>query len=281
MSYDAKVLEIIIASPSDVVREREVVREVIADWNAVNAREREIVLLPLGWDSHSSPELGTRPHQLINDRVLSRADLLVGIFWTRVGSPTGNAVSGTVEEIEEHVRANKPAMLYFSRVSIPPDQIDRGQHESLERFRSWAVAQGLVEVFNDLEELRKKFSRQLPITLQTNPYLRNLLPELANAGAPPAESLTAISEGPRQLLIEASSSSDGSIIVRDTIKGYQIRTNGKQFVQDSPQSSAQWMAAVDALLSAGLIRDKDGSGRIYLMTDTGYRAAKMLGRIGP
>jgi hypothetical protein len=40
VAYDAKVIEIIIASPSDVSEERRIVREVIAEWNALNALER-------------------------------------------------------------------------------------------------------------------------------------------------------------------------------------------------------------------------------------------------
>ena len=36
------------------------------------------------------------------------------MFWTKLGTPTGVADSGTVEEIDQFVEANKPAMLYFS-----------------------------------------------------------------------------------------------------------------------------------------------------------------------
>jgi hypothetical protein len=50
---------------------------------------------------------------VINRQVLADCDLLVAIFWTRIGSPTGSALSGTVEEIEKHLKAEKPAMLYF------------------------------------------------------------------------------------------------------------------------------------------------------------------------
>jgi hypothetical protein len=38
MAYDAKAIEIMIASPSDVVNERQAVREIIAEWNAVHSR---------------------------------------------------------------------------------------------------------------------------------------------------------------------------------------------------------------------------------------------------
>ena len=37
----------------------------------------------------------------------------------------------TVEEIEEFVRSNKPAMLYFSRCPVDPTKINQEQHARL------------------------------------------------------------------------------------------------------------------------------------------------------
>ena len=46
MAYDAKALEIFIASPSDVAAERTAVRDAIAGWNAVYSREQKVILMP-------------------------------------------------------------------------------------------------------------------------------------------------------------------------------------------------------------------------------------------
>jgi len=51
MAYDAKAIEVIIASPGDVDDERQIVRDVISEWNAVHARQRSLVLLPLAWET--------------------------------------------------------------------------------------------------------------------------------------------------------------------------------------------------------------------------------------
>jgi hypothetical protein len=144
MAYDAKAVEIMIASPSDVAQERQIVREVVAEWNAIHSRARTVVLMPVSWETHSAPELSGRPQQMINDRVLAHADLLVGIFWTRVGTPTGKAISGSIEEIEEHRRHGKPVMLYFSNAPVVPDSIDQSQYEQLKQFKKWAAGEGIV-----------------------------------------------------------------------------------------------------------------------------------------
>ena len=135
MGYTATVIEIMIVSPSDVSKERNIIRDVISDWNATHARDRSVVLLPLSWETHTSPEMRDRPQEIINRQLLYDADLLVAVFWTRLGSPTGVAPSGTVEEIEKHLNADKPAMIYFSSAPVHPDSIDNGQYSALKAFK--------------------------------------------------------------------------------------------------------------------------------------------------
>jgi hypothetical protein len=67
MPYQATVLKIMIASPSDVSIERGIIREALYEWNAVNSDMRKIVLLPVAWETHSSPEMGEPPQKIINN----------------------------------------------------------------------------------------------------------------------------------------------------------------------------------------------------------------------
>jgi hypothetical protein len=165
MAYSANVVEIMIASPDDVVKERQVVQDVIYEWNCINSAERHIVLLPLRWETHSAPLMGIRPQEVINKQVLERADILIGVFWTRIGTATGESISGTVEEIERHVKGGKRAMLYFSTTPLRPDNIDAKQYDELKSFRSLCEKSGLVETYDGLSEFRNKLARQLQITL--------------------------------------------------------------------------------------------------------------------
>jgi hypothetical protein len=96
MSYSANVYNVMIASPGDVAKEKQLAREVVLKWNDLHSKQTKIVLLTISWETHSSPELGDRPQAIINKQVLKDADLLIGIFWTRIGTPTGKAESGTL-----------------------------------------------------------------------------------------------------------------------------------------------------------------------------------------
>jgi hypothetical protein len=166
MAYDARVYRILIASPSDVADEREIAVRVIQEWNDLHSYNRNITLLPLRWETHVAPEYGARPQEVVNRAIVDECDLLVGIFWTRIGSTTGEADSGTLEEIERVGKAGKPIMLYFSRVAVDPENIDTEQIEKLKAFKTATFPTGLVEVYKKIIEFRDKFSKQLQIKIR-------------------------------------------------------------------------------------------------------------------
>src|ERR1039457_1398145 len=154
-----------IASPSDVPQERRIARDVISEWNTIHAKDKRTVLMPVGWETHSVPDTGDRPQAIISVQLLKDADLLVAMFWTRIGTPTGASRSGTVEEIEEHIGAGKPAMIYFSSAPVRPDSIDNDQYSALQVFKESLRARGLFEQYESLSEFRTKFARQLAQTI--------------------------------------------------------------------------------------------------------------------
>lgn len=68
-----------IASPSDVATERRNIRDVIHEWNAIHSEDQQIVLMPLGWETHASPKMGDSAQNIINKQVLDRCDLLIAV----------------------------------------------------------------------------------------------------------------------------------------------------------------------------------------------------------
>ena len=115
MAYTATIIQVMIASPGDVNEERDLIRQSLYDWNSINSPAEKVVLLPVSWETHAAPDLAGRGQRLINERLLSNCDLLVGVFWTRLGTPTGEHASGTVKEIKTHVASGRTAMVYSHR----------------------------------------------------------------------------------------------------------------------------------------------------------------------
>jgi hypothetical protein len=161
MSFKSQTYHVLIASPSDLAEERGAATNAVHDWNAQHAVSESTVLLPVKWETHASPHSGVRPQQAINDQLVRGCDILIGMFWTRLGTSTGVAESGTVEEIDQFVAAGKPAMLYFSSRPIDPNQIDLRQHRKLKSFKQGTYKRALTGSFSAVEELRQTLLRDL------------------------------------------------------------------------------------------------------------------------
>jgi hypothetical protein len=166
MPFRATVIRVLIASPSDTAAARLVVVEVMEDWNSLNAEEAGVMLLPVRWERDATPEMGDRPQAIINRQLVEAADLLIGIFWTRLGTPTSEAESGTAEEIELFIKSGKPVLLYFSSEPVVPESVDPNQYAPLTDFRKGLEGRGLVDRFASPEELRRKVTAALTRTIR-------------------------------------------------------------------------------------------------------------------
>lgn len=163
MPYVATIFNVLIASPSDVPNERQAIAESLHEWNSLHSQSTSMALLPVMWESHSAPSMADRPQGIINELVVKSCDMLIGAFWTRLGSPTGVEDSGTVEEIKWFLKQGKPVMLYYSDAPVQPSRIDKGQLEKLEEFKKSIRNKGIQEQYSSIEELKSKLSRQLTI----------------------------------------------------------------------------------------------------------------------
>ena len=264
-----------IASPTDVARERTIIRETVYEWNIIHSEKRKIVLLPIGWETHSVPAMGDRPQALLNKQILSKCDILVGVFWTRIGTSTGAYESGTVEEIEEHIAAQKPAMLYFSNAPVVPTSIDSAQYAVLNEFREKCKTRGLYSNYSDVNDFKHTFYRQLQLKLNESDFL----PPSKKDSSPQPSALPDIpsfSKEAQALLIEASKDSHGGIMRLEHTNGLIVQTNGKGFVPDnSPRDSAIWESALKELESAGFVLS-DSDRQFFKMTRKGYDIAEII-----
>ncbi|MGD0483322.1 MAG: DUF4062 domain-containing protein [Gemmatimonadales bacterium] len=276
MPYGALVYNVMIASPSDVAKERQIVRDVVLEWNAINSKDRGVVLAPVAWETHASPEMGDRAQAIINKQLLHDCDILVAVFWTRLGSPTGESSSGTVEEINEHIAANRPALIYFSDEPVHPSSVHEGQYRALREFKAECTARGLYESYSTITEFREKIARQLAQTvIRTFPARPQAAPAAPNAPPPPP--LPAISADARELLLAAADDPRGLVMHLRVMGGPLLQTNSREFIeQASARSAARWMAAQRELQQLGLLEDRSGKGEIYYVTLKGFDTADRL-----
>lgn len=277
MSYSADVYKVMIASPSDVSAERSIVREVLSEWNVVNSDARRQVLLPIGWETHSVPEMGDRPQALINKQILHDCDLLVGVFWTRIGTATGAYASGTVEEIEEHIKTGRPTMLYFSSAPVLPDSVDADQYRRLKEFKLSCQSRGLYEPYGDVQDFRTKLYRQLQLKVNRDAYFRTA----AEPTGPPTilelEPRPTLSKEAAFLLKECVADPAGQLLHLSHLSGYVLQVRGKNLIEDNNERSrAIWTAALEELENDDLLAAVGSKRNIFKVTRKGYEIADQL-----
>jgi len=284
--YQASAVKVMIASPSDVAPERDAARDVLREWNVIHSEDKKIVLMPIGWETHARPTMGERPQAIINKQVLEGCDVLVAMFWTRIGSPTGTAVSGTVEEIHEHVAAGKPTMIYFSSAPVVPGNIDQAQWQALVGFRTWCEERGLVETYESLADFRQKLARQIAQLVidkfrvegigegPKDEAIQFALEQLARTQNP---IFTQLTKEARELLVEAAKDKSGVLMRLRTFGGTFVQTNGRQFSEaGNSRSEALWEGALDQLRENGLVQDAGHKGEVFRLTNRGYEIADLL-----
>ncbi|MGT2502175.1 hypothetical protein ACVOMS_17615 [Bradyrhizobium guangxiense] len=283
MSYAATIFNVMIASPGDVNEERALARDIINEWNAIHSASRAMALMPIGWETHSHPSMDDRPQGVLNGQILEDADLLVAIFWTRIGSPTGEAVSGSVEEIERHLKAGKPAMIYFSSAPVRPESVIEKQYQALVEFKKQLETRGLYEVYDTPSAFAEKFRRQLATKINND-----LLFHVEGAGVgretlindvlrEAAEKIPALSDEAKTLLVEASKDNNGTLIYSRFLSGESLSTNGKEFLENAtPRDRARWEGALRDLEMHDLIKDQGYKGEIFELTREGYDVAELL-----
>lgn len=272
MAYPATVYNVMIASPNDVQEERDAVRESVARWNAIHSKDQSIVLLPVGWETQSSPEMGDHPQNILNRQILEPSDLLVGLFWTRVGTPTDHYVSGSVEEIRRHVDAGKPAMLYFSNRPVRLDNVDEEQRKELQGFKDWCSQNGLLGECEDLPDFREKFYDHLQLKLNSHPYFQNTaVPEIQPS---PSDLESSLSNQARNLLVVFA---EGDGKVRHKVKSLEeiIEGGGKRLVDsEAIRGFLLCKEAIEELQQKEIIEDisyRESTGMMSNRTDIIYR----------
>jgi hypothetical protein len=280
MSYFATVYNVMIASPGDVIKERDIIREVLAEWNSSHSKTRNIVLMSIGWETHSVPEMGNRPQAIINKQILKDCDLLVGVFWTRIGTSTGEFDSGTIEEIEEHLKASKPAMLYFSNSPVKPDSVNPEQYKRLLEFKKSCQTRGLYQPYNAIDEFRAIFSKHIQQKMNQPEYLTSKLPNVYEGIMEPSNSVIPnLSNEAKSLLLETSKDPIGHIIRAEAGVSLTIMTNHKAFLQRSTNArdKALWEGVIEELEKNKLIQEAVKNQRYsFKLTRKGYEVVDLI-----
>lgn len=159
-------VKVMIVSPSDVPKkQREIVKNALYHWNEINFKSN-IVFSVLGYDINAHADSGSHPQESLNHQLLEQADLIIAIFWTKLGTPTREYSSGSEEEISKHLEKGKKALIYFSNEKIEPkllrDSERQEQYDKLKKYRESIKN----ETFSKEFSTNKKFETEVTTDIQ-------------------------------------------------------------------------------------------------------------------
>lgn len=164
MTQPVTMIRVFWSAPGDIADECAAFFETVSQWNDSHSAAQSAVLKPVAWKTDTFPTVG-RPQAVINEQALEGSDILVAVFWSRFGTPTGQADSGTEEEIRQSVAAGRTVMLYFCEREIPPGAADAKQLRRLARFKAEFRRSALVQSYRETEDFRRAFAQHLALAV--------------------------------------------------------------------------------------------------------------------
>ena len=164
MSDQLRSLRLVIASPGDVRQERDTVSRVVDEINQYGISvDYKLTIKVVRWETDAWPGFHPEGPQGLIDPVIDieNSDLVVGIFWKRFGTPTAEARSGTVHELQHAIdawrRKGSPlVMIYFSQQPYTPQSKEETeQWGQVINFRDHFPEKGLWWGYETPEEFQK------------------------------------------------------------------------------------------------------------------------------
>lgn len=275
---NARLYRIMIGCPSDIKAEVQVAKDVILEWSVLNAETQGITLLPLHWKDNSYPVADNPPQKSLNKQLVDKSDLLVCIFAAKIGQPTDTAESGSIEEIEEHIKAGKPVMLYF-RTQIDVASTSPENLQKLLDFKSRVQKNNLYCEYKNEKDFADVFRRQLQQFLNEN-WIKDAQTESVAANKGAQQPTVAFDDEELNIFSRwANNDVDSQFTAMWTRRGLKVHFGyHNNYVFPRGEAEAEYEDYMNRLQTAGYIIKSGVSNSVpsYKITKMGYDFAKTL-----
>jgi hypothetical protein len=172
MPVQVTKIQVFVASPGDVDRERELLEAVILELNNTFAAHLYLVLELVKYETHTHPGMGVDPQDVVNQQI-EPTDIFIGIMWKRFGTKTERAESGTVEEFKrarDRCKSNPDMhiMFYFNETPFyPQTRQETTQAGNVLAFKKSLGKTALTCKYTGVQEFEKQVRQHLTRLLLT------------------------------------------------------------------------------------------------------------------
>lgn len=141
-----KQIKLFVSCPGDITDELDSIRLVVDDINKTIGEQNSYVLKLLNWKTDTYTQVGSDAQEVINNQIESQYDILIGLIWLRLGTPTKRDKSGTVEEINRALNNKEKEQLIYFKTSSPDDitKINPEELSKINQFKKDLGAKGVL-----------------------------------------------------------------------------------------------------------------------------------------
>lgn len=104
MTRKAIIVQVFVASPSDVQRERDLLESIITELNQAWSRSLGVTFELIRWETCVRPALGSDPQAIINDQVGDKYDIFIGILWGALALQHPAQCQVLLRSLREHIK---------------------------------------------------------------------------------------------------------------------------------------------------------------------------------
>ena len=114
---------------------------IVHDLNKTWSKSLKVRLDLIKWETDVYPGFGKNTQDVINKQINDDYDIFIAIFWSKIGTPTEKAASGTLEELDRALAKYRDSdssidiMIYFKDEAIPPSKMDLSQLKKIQEVK--------------------------------------------------------------------------------------------------------------------------------------------------
>lgn len=155
---NTRLIKLFVSCPSDIINELDSIRLIVEEINKTSGKQNKFILEVIHWTKDTYTGIGTDAQEVINKQI--SYDILVSIFWQKIGTPTLRGESGTAEEIDIAIDNPNVRLLVYFNIAPPEDlnSIDLEQLIKLREYKQKLSGRGLLyKEFQNIKEFESLF----------------------------------------------------------------------------------------------------------------------------
>ncbi len=158
---DIKQINLFISCPGDIKDEINSIEVIVKEINKTFGEISNFKIQIVHWNEDTYTDIGEDGQEIINNQI--DYDILIGILWMKLGTPTKRDKSGTVEEINRAVKNPKKQQLIYFKTATPNNLnlINTSELNDIMLFKKELSNKLLYKEFESIEKFETLFRLNL------------------------------------------------------------------------------------------------------------------------